>query len=52
MQPETASPLDNPLVREGVEYRTLKEGAVFITGSGLDAFIIDDGTATSRRRGP
>jgi len=46
MQPETASPLDNPLVREGVEYRTLKEGAVFITGSGLDAFIIDDGTAT------
>ncbi|MFC1627652.1 hypothetical protein ACFL3H_00890 [Gemmatimonadota bacterium] len=46
MQPETASPLDNPLIREGVEYQPMKEGAVFITGPGLDAFIIDDGTAT------
>ena len=37
--------MDNPRVREGIEYRTLKEGAVHISGPGLDAFIIDDGTA-------
>jgi len=42
---EHPTPLDNPLIREGVEYRTLKEGAVQISGPGLDAFIIDDGTA-------
>jgi hypothetical protein len=45
MAPESTTPLDYPLVREGVEYRILKGGAVHISGPGLDAFIIDDGTA-------
>ena len=38
--------LERPKVREGTAFRSLKEGAVYVSGPRTDAFITDDGTAT------
>lgn len=35
-----------PVLRAGTRFETLKQGAVYISGQETDAFIIDDGTAT------
>ncbi|MCK4773045.1 MAG: hypothetical protein KAT18_08990 [Candidatus Latescibacteria bacterium] len=38
--------LERPKVRDGTTYQTLTNGAVYISGPLIDAFITDDGTAT------
>jgi hypothetical protein len=38
--------LEQPAVKAGTTFETLKNGAVYISGPNIDAYITDDGTAT------
>lgn len=38
--------LEKPVIKEGTTFKSLKNGAVYISGPQIDAFITDDGTAT------
>ncbi len=38
--------LEKPAIKEGTTFKPLKNGAVYISGPQIDAFITDDGTAT------
>jgi len=41
-----AAVLEKPAIKEGTTFQSLKNGAVYISGPQIDAFITDDGTAT------
>jgi len=38
--------LEKPAMKEGTTFKSLKNGAVYISGPQIDAFITDDGTST------